>query len=46
MGSGTTGKMALKNNRNFIGTEIVPEYFEIAEKRLAPFATLHELIEM
>lgn len=34
MGSGTTGKMALKNNRDFIGIEIVPEYFEIAKARI------------
>jgi len=35
MGSGTTGKMALLNNRRFIGIEKVPEYFEIAQKRIA-----------
>lgn len=46
MGSGTTGKMALINNRNFIGTEIVPEYFEIATKRLNRFAKMHELITL
>jgi DNA modification methylase len=34
MGSGTTGKMALLNNRNFIGIEIDDEYFEIAKKRI------------
>ena len=34
MGSGTTGKMALMKYRNFIGIEKVPEYFEIAEKRI------------
>lgn len=34
MGSGTTGKMAVKNNRNFIGIEICEEYFEISKKRL------------
>ena len=33
-GSGTTLKMAQKNNRNFIGIEISPEYCKIAEKRL------------
>jgi len=46
MGSGTTGKMALKTGRCFIGTEIVPEYFEIAEKRLKQFDKINELIEM
>jgi len=34
MGSGTTAKMALKNNRNFIGSEISKEYCEIAEERI------------
>ena len=34
MGSGTTGKMAALNNRNFIGIEIDDEYFEIAKKRI------------
>ena len=33
MGSGTTGKMALKNNRRFIGIEISSEYVEIAKRR-------------
>jgi len=46
MGSGTTGKMALKNNRNFIGTEVVPEYFKIAEERLARFQKMHNLLRM
>ena len=34
MGSGTTAKMAKINNRNYIGSEISKEYFEIAEQRL------------
>lgn len=34
MGSGTTGKMAVLNNRNFIGIEVAREYFEIAERRI------------
>ena len=34
MGSGTTGKMALLNNRNFIGIELDKCYFEIAETRI------------
>ena len=33
-GSGTTLKMAKKNNRNYIGIEISPEYIEIINKRL------------
>ena len=33
-GSGTTGKMALLNEREFIGIDISPEYIEIAQQRL------------
>lgn len=33
-GSGTTCAMAKKNNRNYIGIEISPEYIEIINKRL------------
>ena len=33
-GSGTTGKMALQNERHFIGIDISPEYIEIARQRL------------
>lgn len=34
-GSGTTGFVAKKLNRNYIGIELNPEYIKIAEKRLA-----------
>jgi len=34
MGSGTTAKMAILNNRNYIGSEISKEYCNIAEERL------------
>ena len=34
MGSGTTGKMALLNNRNFIGIELDQTYFQIAKDRI------------
>jgi len=34
MGSGTTAKMALKNNRLYIGSEISKEYCDIAEQRI------------
>ena len=34
MGSGTTGKMALLNNRKFIGIEKDAGYFEVAKQRL------------
>ena len=34
MGSGTTAKMAIKNNRNWIGSEISSEYVNIANDRI------------
>lgn len=36
-GSGTTGKMAHKYKRNWILSEISPEYVEVATKRLMPY---------
>ena len=36
-GSGTTGLVALKQNKKFIGIELNEEYIEIAKKRLKPF---------
>ena len=34
MGSGTTGKMSVLNNRNFIGIELDEGYFQIAKQRI------------
>ena len=34
MGSGSTGVACINTNRNFIGIELDPEYFKIAEKRI------------
>jgi len=34
MGSGTTAKVAIENNRNYIGSEISKEYCDIIDKRL------------
>jgi DNA modification methylase len=34
MGSGSTGIACLRSKRRFVGIEIVPEYFEIAVKRV------------
>jgi len=34
MGSGTTGVVAKRYNRNFIGIEINPEYFKWAKERI------------
>ena len=33
-GSGTVGVVALRNGRNFIGTELNPEYADIAVNRI------------
>jgi len=35
MGSGTTGVACVQKGRNFIGIEIEPKYFEIAQRRIA-----------
>jgi DNA modification methylase len=34
MGSGTTGVACVQTGRNFIGIEIDPTYFAIAERRI------------
>lgn len=43
-GSGTTGFVSLSHNRNFIGTELNPEYIKIAEQRLSAIQTRMDLI--
>ena len=40
MGSGTTAKMALLNNRHFIGFEISKEYCDIANKRISKIQSI------
>lgn len=35
MGSGTTAYVAKKNGRDYLGSELVPKYIKIAEKRLS-----------
>lgn len=37
MGSGTTAKGCIELNRNYVGSEISPEYCDIAERRLQPY---------
>ena len=37
MGSGSTGVVALQNNRNFLGIELNQNYFNIAKSRLEEF---------
>jgi len=34
MGSGTTAISAIKNNRNFVGVDLSPDYCEMAKKRI------------
>ncbi len=46
MGSGTTAKMALLNNRNFIGFELNPEYSKMAEKRIEPYLMQQTIFEL
>ena len=43
MGSGTTAKMCLKNNRDFIGSEISKEYCEITNKRIGNYLNQKQL---
>ena len=43
MGSGTTAKMALLQNRNYIGSEISSEYCEIINKRITPIIKQQKL---
>lgn len=45
LGSGTTGVVAKKLNRNFIGTEINPDYFKIAQERIEKTQIDFERIE-
>jgi len=42
-GSGTTGLVALRSRRRFIGIELNPDYVAIAENRLRPYLKQHEL---
>ena len=46
MGSGTTGKMAILSNRNFIGIEKVEEYFNISKKRIEEAMTKPKQLEL
>ena len=42
MGSGTTAKMAILNNRNYVGSEISKEYCDVAYQRLVSIEGLEE----
>jgi site-specific DNA-methyltransferase (cytosine-N4-specific) len=43
MGTGSTAEVALRSNRNFIGSEMSFEYCKIAERRLEPFLIQQKL---
>mgnify|MGYP003626183626 FL=1 len=43
MGSGTTAKMCVLNNRKYIGSEISKEYVDIANKRLIIYKSQNKL---
>lgn len=43
-GAGTTGLVAMKNARNFVGIELNPDYIKIAEERLRPYTEQTKLI--
>lgn len=45
-GSGTTLKMAILNERNFIGSEISKEYCEIAQKRISKAQEKQEFLNI
>jgi len=45
-GSGTTCKMALLNNRDFIGIEISKEYCEITKKRIKEYSQQRTLLPL
>lgn len=42
-GSGTTGQVALEYGRKFVGIELNPEYARLAERRIRPALTQHQL---
>jgi DNA modification methylase len=45
-GSGTTAVVALRYGRNFVGTELNPEYAKLAESRITSDAPLFNTVEL
>jgi len=43
MGSGTTAKAAMLNDRRWLGSEISSEYVAIAEERIATHSRTHKM---
>jgi len=46
MGAGTTALVAYRNNRNYVGIELNPEYRELAEKRIDTERDKYALLEV
>ncbi len=44
-GAGTTGLVALKQNKQFIGIELNPKYVEMAKERLRPYLEQQKLFK-
>jgi site-specific DNA-methyltransferase (cytosine-N4-specific) len=45
-GSGTVGVVALRHGRNFIGTELNPDYAELCRDRIANLDPLLHVVEV
>lgn len=46
MGSGTTGIVALELSRNYVGSELNPDYITISDKRIMPYKDQFKLFDM
>ncbi len=45
-GSGTTGEVALLNDRNYVGVELNPDYAKLSEKRITDAAGMFGTVEV
>lgn len=45
-GSGTTGEVALKNDRNYVGVELNPDYAEISKNRISNAVGMFGTVEV
>jgi len=45
-GSGTTGMVALRNGRNYVGTELNPEYAELSHQRISEDCGMFGTVEI
>ncbi len=46
MGSGTTGIVALELSRNYVGSELNPDYITISDKRIMPYKDQFKLFDI